>query len=1394
MAGPTIAVVAPAAPADAAATTSTFKGPYQRISESPTGTDTDDYSHVPVLNGDGSVVVFASKATNLVPGPADAEYNMFLRDRASGTTEQIDVSSAGDPADLGLGPYLYERADVSDDGRFVAFSSRATNLVPGDTNGKSDVFLRDRTEHTTTRISTTAAGGQAGSMSMDPAISADGRYVAFSSGSSLTPDETDGFEDVFLKDTVTGAVTLVSVGLPGSASGPQITSDGRFVVFSSELRIYRRDLQTSTTTVVLAAPDGGPLDEGGYAGGVSDDGNRMIVLSRSTNIGPDDPVGADAYFVDVAAGTTRRLTEAVPNNGEVWSTAMSSDGWTVTYNQINRPFYIHRMDSDHITKLVPPSGSSLDLRHHEPALSGDGATVAFGTNDGRLNPGNTSGRIEIYAADLDPGADPTPPTVSCDPADGQWHGENVAVTCTASDGGSGLANAGDASFQLSTSVAAGSANGDAPTGTRNVCDVAGNCRTASSTGHKIDRADPTIAIDESSQGTFVQGADVAAAFSCGDGTGGSGLVSCTAEAAGEPVEAGDPLPTANLVDSTIEVEATDGAGRTGSDGAWFVVTDDVLTGTVARRSGTPVPDASVALWADGDDEPSVWTTTEADGTFRFSIADTGPGTFAIQVTKPDYHDAWAGGEDLASADPVVLGVRPASVDVTLTPVPPTDLDAPVLDCAGPPTSEVHDGNVTVLCSATDDVALADPADSGFALSTDVATGTETLAAMTPARVVCDTSENCATAGPFGPFDVDRKAPVVRIDFPSEGQTFPLGTTINGTDFLCTDLFLVSCTKSVSGTNLPATAGTHSFTVTGTDDAGHTTTVTRTYHVETTTLRGVVYGGNFGDIPQSGVLVELWAWSAPRTGPPTATATTTPNGSWSVAGMMPNAPYYVRYSKTGLVTAWHGGTATPETSHLIGGEVPISTVFTIALRTADTSGPTFACTPPSTSTWRSTAIVSVPCTASDPSGLAPGSAASFTLTAAGAAGQETSNASTNTRQVCDVYGNCASAGPFTGYKFDRKAPTYTCPTVTTNWTRTEQAHGCTSADGGIGGQQPTTFTLSTSVGSGSWSANASTHSTLLCDALNNCAPAQLTGLKVDRAIPTSTCPTPPTAWQNNNVAVNCTWTDPGSGYAGTPVVPAYTNIGPGQETAAAQATSPLVCDAVGNCIVKIIPGLKIDRKSPVVTCASPSTAWQSANQWVSCSQTDGGAGLAPGGPFWEFPPFGGSPGSFFAATDVAAGSESANAAATATPKCDLVNNCTFVAVPGNKIDRKAPTRVSCTTAPSTTPWYAANVTVGCTATDGGSGTDQTSYVASTSVAAGSETSAASMATTSVCDRVGNCGALAGVSAPGRSIARRPVRSATIIRLRDRCSIRTSRWPAPPPTAARDSPPPPRRPMR
>jgi Tol biopolymer transport system component len=191
------------------------------------------------VSASGRYVVFTSIADDLVPGDANGRTDAFLRDRVARTTTLVSASTAGEQADLET-----EEVSISANGRFVVFQTQAVNLVPVDTNDAVDVFLWNRPADTTRRMSVSSAGVQARAGATHAVISRTGRYVAFESESrDLVADDTNGTSDIFVRDRFTGTTTRVSLAHDGSqgdrgggsigSHGPELSGDGRVVGFTS---------------------------------------------------------------------------------------------------------------------------------------------------------------------------------------------------------------------------------------------------------------------------------------------------------------------------------------------------------------------------------------------------------------------------------------------------------------------------------------------------------------------------------------------------------------------------------------------------------------------------------------------------------------------------------------------------------------------------------------------------------------------------------------------------------------------------------------------------------------------------------------------------------------------------------------------------------------------------------------------------------------------------------------------------------------------------------------------------------------------------------------------------------------------------------------------------------
>ena len=356
-------------------------------------------SYSPVVSALGRHVAFLSDATNLVSGDNNNVADVFLRDRDTYATIRVNVSSSGAEAN---GTPVSAPA-VSQSGRFVAFDSNATTLIAGDSNNASDVFVRDTQTNTTTRVSVATGGAESNGPSFGPSLSDDGRYVAFSSAATNLAVGVTGTQ-VYVHDRVTTTTSIVSVGpsgLPGDgpSGGASISADGRRIAFTSSATqlvagdtngvadVFVRDLLAGVTQRVSVHSSGAQADAASpSAPWISAAGGHVVFSSTATNLVSGDTNGTwDVFVRDLSTNTTTRVSVdslgAAGNGPSGWLArpTVTADGRLVAF-------------ASRATNLIPGDTNASDDVFVHDRLTGVTSVVSV-TPSGQMAVGS-SGNVD----------------------------------------------------------------------------------------------------------------------------------------------------------------------------------------------------------------------------------------------------------------------------------------------------------------------------------------------------------------------------------------------------------------------------------------------------------------------------------------------------------------------------------------------------------------------------------------------------------------------------------------------------------------------------------------------------------------------------------------------------------------------------------------------------------------------------------------------------------------------------------------------------------------------------------------------------------------------------------------------------------------------------------------
>jgi Tol biopolymer transport system component len=355
-------------------------------------------AYTPAISADGRWVVFASDASNLVPGDYNHRRDIFLRDLSDGSITRVSVSSKGQQANSdSFNP------SISADGRYIVYDSFASNLVPDDDNGEGDVFLYDRLARTTTLVTRGTAGKAGAGQSGFATISADGNTVVFeSTARDLLAGVDSPSGQVYAWDRRTSVFELVTVGWAGGAAGGgsggvSVSADGRYVAFASGSAglvpndynqasdVFVRDRKLHSTVRVSVNSNGGEGNGKSDAPSISADGQRVAFESTATNLLGTNPTAQNA--------------PRVPRSLDPSGTLEGGD------NNFASDIFVHDLGTGRTRRVsVATAGTEANGDSYGAAISGDGRYVAFVSVATNLVAGDTNRTREVFVHDIGNGA------------------------------------------------------------------------------------------------------------------------------------------------------------------------------------------------------------------------------------------------------------------------------------------------------------------------------------------------------------------------------------------------------------------------------------------------------------------------------------------------------------------------------------------------------------------------------------------------------------------------------------------------------------------------------------------------------------------------------------------------------------------------------------------------------------------------------------------------------------------------------------------------------------------------------------------------------------------------------------------------------------------------------
>jgi len=368
-------------------------------------------------SGDGRFVVYEKNS--------GSSANIFLHDIDADTTKQVSVSSSGI-----TGNSVSYAPSISDDGRFVAFESRANNLISGDSNGSSDIYLHDTSNDETTRVSVSSGDSQGNNASYSPSLSGDGRFIVFQSyASNLVAGDSNARADIFVHDTLNDETTRVSVATGGLQSNgdshaPFISSDGRFIAYESDATnlvandtngkrdVFLYDISSRETTRVSIATGEAEGDGRSFSANLSSDGKLVAYRSEATNLVTGDTNGArDIFIHNTETGETTRLSQTETGgetNADAEPATLSADGRYLAYTSFatnivsgdtngRRDVFVHDTIADEVKRVsLSDSRAQANADARAAWISSDGHYIFFQSAATNLVSRDNNGALDVF--------------------------------------------------------------------------------------------------------------------------------------------------------------------------------------------------------------------------------------------------------------------------------------------------------------------------------------------------------------------------------------------------------------------------------------------------------------------------------------------------------------------------------------------------------------------------------------------------------------------------------------------------------------------------------------------------------------------------------------------------------------------------------------------------------------------------------------------------------------------------------------------------------------------------------------------------------------------------------------------------------------------------------------